>query len=80
MMPEIQFLRIKGGWISPWAVLWVETSKQNELMFMIGLEGKEKPIYLNEADSALLRSFLEENSWEPEEDEEYESQEEEIGD
>lgn len=77
MNQELWFLKIKGGWISPWAVLWVETSRQNELMLIIGIEGKDKPIYLNETDSALLREYMEIHTWEPEEEDEYELQEEE---
>jgi len=73
MLPELWFLKIKGGWISPHAVLWVETSRQNELMYVIGLDGKDKPIYLNETDSETLRYFLEEHTWEPQEEEEEEN-------
>ena len=74
---ELWFLKIKGGWVNPTSVLWVETSRQNELMLVIGIEGKDKPIYLNETDSATFREYMELHTWESEEEDEYELQEEE---
>lgn len=66
------FLKIKGGWINPEDIVFVETMAHNELMFKVGITGREKPIILNETDSAMLGRYMMEHAWlEDEEDEEY---------
>lgn len=60
---EPVFLKIKGGWIAPQAILSVETHRQNDAMLNVRIVGKEYPIPLNEADSAYLSSYLESRTW-----------------
>ncbi len=57
------FLRIKGGWINPAAILSVETHRDNEAMLSVRLTGIERPISLREADSAMLTDYLESRKW-----------------
>lgn len=63
MSEEIVFLKIKGGWISPQAILTVETNRQNEAMLNVSIVGKQYPIPLNESDSAYLADYLESRTW-----------------
>lgn len=64
------FLKVRGGWINPEDISWVETVAANELMLKVGITGREKPIILNESDSAMMRLYLDEHTWLPELDEE----------
>jgi hypothetical protein len=57
------FLRFKGGWVNPSAILWVETHKQNDKMLRVGIEGREHLINLDEEDSAYLMVFLNHSTW-----------------
>lgn len=57
------FLKIRGGWINPTAILSVETHRQNEAMLLVRIVGKEHPIPLNESDSAYLAGYLESRTW-----------------
>lgn len=70
MRDEVEFLQIKGGWISPYSIDWAETSKHNELMLVVGLAGRDKPVHLNEQDSALVRQYLNSHTWQPNDEEE----------
>jgi hypothetical protein len=65
----LYFIQIKGGWINPEDIIWVQTAKYNELMFLVALHNLDKPIHLNEQDSATLRKYLEAHTWVPEEEE-----------
>ena len=71
---EPVFISVKGGWINPEDIMWVQTAKYNELMLLVGLPGMDKPIHLNEKDSENLRQYLESHTWLPDED--YEEEEE----
>jgi hypothetical protein len=57
------FLKIKGGWINPVAILSVETHRDNEAMLSVRVVGMERPISLREADSAMLTDYLESRKW-----------------
>lgn len=57
------FLKIKGGWISPGSISHVQTHRDNEAMLIINVTGVERPIPLNEADSAYLAEYLESRTW-----------------
>lgn len=57
------FLKIKGGWINPVSIMRAETYRQNEAMLSLGLVGLERPIILNEADSAYVTEYLESRTW-----------------
>lgn len=57
------FLQIKGGWLNPTAILQVQTHPQNELMLTIGVAGIDRPIVLNETDSAYVRAYLQSRTW-----------------
>lgn len=57
------FLKIRGGWISPLAILSVETHRDNEAMLNLRVTGYERPIPLNEADSAYVAAYLESRTW-----------------
>lgn len=56
-------LKIKGGWLNPTAILSVETHRQNEAMLMVRIVGLDRPIVLNEADSAYVSEYLESRTW-----------------
>lgn len=57
------FLKIRGGWINPAAILAVETHRDNEAMFTLRVTGYERPIPLGEADSAYVAEYLESRTW-----------------
>lgn len=57
------FLKIKGGWINPAAILTVETHRDNDAMLTIRVTGIERPIPLNETDSAYVRTYMESRTW-----------------
>jgi hypothetical protein len=57
------FLKIKGGWINPVAILSVETHRDNEAMISIRVTSFERPIPLGEQDSATVREYLESRTW-----------------
>lgn len=57
------FLKIRGGWISPLAILAVETHRDNDAMLILRVSGYERPIPLNEADSAYVAEYLESRTW-----------------
>lgn len=59
------FLKIKGGWINPLAILSVETHRDNDAMLNLRVTGYERPIPLNEADSAYIAKYLESRTWQP---------------
>jgi len=59
------FLRIKGGWLNPVSILRVETHRDNERMLNLGVMGLERPIPLNEADSAYVAEYVESRTWHP---------------
>lgn len=63
-----EFIRVKGGWINPVDIQWVQTSKQNENLLMVSLPGIDRPVPLNEEDSNNLILYLEQHTWEPIED------------
>lgn len=63
LQPEPIFLKIKGGWLNPRAIKFVETHPQNAAMLLVGLEGKDRPIVLNEADSAYVNEYLDSRTW-----------------
>lgn len=56
-------LKITGGWINPTAILSVETHRQNEKMLMVRVVGIDRPIVLNETDSAYVAEYLESRTW-----------------
>lgn len=56
-------LKIKGGWLNPTAILSVETHRQNEAMLMVRIVGLDRPIVLNETDSAYVSEYLESRTW-----------------
>lgn len=57
------FLKIKGGWLNPHAILAVETHRDNEAMLTLRVIGYERPITLNEADSAYVAEYLASREW-----------------
>lgn len=57
------FLKIRGGWINPTAILAVETHRDNEKMLNLRVTGYERPIPLNEAASAYVAEYLESRTW-----------------
>lgn len=57
------FLKIKGGWLSPKAILHVQTHPQNDAMLMVSVTGIERPVILNETDSAHVTQYLESRTW-----------------
>lgn len=57
------FLRIKGGWLNPQAILAVETHRDNDAMLTLRVTGYERPISLSEADSAYVAEYLESRTW-----------------
>lgn len=67
--PEAIFLKIKGGWINPLAILSAETHRDNDAMLNLRVTGYERPISLNEADSAYVGKYLESRTWQPAKDE-----------
>lgn len=64
------FLKIRGGWINPIAILSVETHRDNDAMLNLHVAGYERPIPLNEADSGYISKYLESRTWQPAKDEE----------
>lgn len=60
---EPVFLKIKGGWISPASIGHVQTHRDNDAMLIINVTGVERPIPLNEADSAYVSAYLESRTW-----------------
>ena len=71
VIDDLVFIKVKGGWINPDDIMWVQTAKYNELMLIVGLPGLERPIHLNEEDSANLTRYMEEHTWIPEEEKEF---------
>jgi hypothetical protein len=57
------FLKIKGGWINPAAILSVETHRQNDAMLLVRLVDMDKSIVLNEKDSAYVAEYLDTRIW-----------------
>ena len=60
---EPVFLKIKGGWLNPQAILAVETHRDNEAMLTLRVTGYDRPISLNEADSAYIVEYLTSREW-----------------
>lgn len=74
------FIEVKGGWINPEDIFWVQTSRNDEKRLVVGLPGMEKPVNLSEEDSATLRKYLEEHTWRPDENENFILEEGEVED
>lgn len=60
---EPVFLKIKGGWINPTSIANVQTHKDNPAMLLLGVTGVDRPIPLNETDSAYVAAYLESRTW-----------------
>lgn len=61
--PQPIFLKITGGWLNPDAILVVEEHRQNTKMLTVRVVGYERPLILNEADSAYLAKYLASREW-----------------
>lgn len=57
------FLKIRGGWLNPAAIMHTQTHPQNPAMLMVGVTGLERPIVLNETDSAYVSEYMESRTW-----------------
>lgn len=62
-MSELTFLKIRGGWVNPVSIGNVQTHRENAAMLIITVMGVERPIPLNEADSAYVAAYLESRTW-----------------
>lgn len=58
-----EFIKVKGGWINPVDIAWVQTSKQDERLVSVSLPGLDKPINLGAEDSANVVKYLDEHTW-----------------
>lgn len=63
MGSEPIFLKIKGGWINPVSIDNVQTHRDNAAMLTIAVMGVDRPIPLNEADSAYVAAYLDSHTW-----------------
>lgn len=60
---EPLLLKIRGGWINPNQIRYVQAHPNNKDLLIVSVEGIDQPIPLDKADSDYLREYLEGRTW-----------------